>query len=215
MNINEYDNLINQIKSNQFNDDHVMQIIKDNIMSIFDYLCENGHLDVAKWLYKLYKSVNTKIDIHALNVAFIVSCFKGHLDAAKWLYKVSKKDGNTIDIHYYDENAFKASCDNNHLDVAKWLYELSMTDDNKKINIHAEYEYAFRWSCLYGHIDLAKWLCTICHDYRIIQDDHKLIPCMLEEKNITILIENDESVQEIVRLYNTEDKSYNEICMYD
>ena len=53
----------------------------------FLWSCENGHLEVAKWLVDLGMQKNfTPIDIHADDeCAFRYSCKNGHLEVAKWL----------------------------------------------------------------------------------------------------------------------------------
>lgn len=165
MHIYQCNNLIDLIKSNQLNENH-LTTIKKNIYFMFKYSCIRGHLDVAKWLYELAKNNGNTININAEGeYVFKFSCCYGFLDVAKWLYELSKADSNTvdqlsktiIDIHIDNEYAFIWSCSNGHLDVAKWLYEISKID-NKKINIHTDHELAFRFACRNGHIYVAKWL---------------------------------------------------------
>jgi hypothetical protein len=45
------------------------------------WTCRNGHLEVARWLFKL----NRKIDIHVKNGhAFRSGCRSGHFELAHW-----------------------------------------------------------------------------------------------------------------------------------
>lgn len=92
----------------------------------FVLACENGHLDVAQWLYDLGLESNSKIDIHSrYERAFRDTCRNGHLDVAQWLYDLGFKDSNEkIDIHHCDDYAFRFACQNKHLDVVKWLISL-------------------------------------------------------------------------------------------
>ena len=48
----------------------------------FRWACENGHLEVAKWLIETFEG----IDIHAVNeYAFRGACENGHLEVERWL----------------------------------------------------------------------------------------------------------------------------------
>ena len=125
--------------------------------------CENGHLEVAKWLYQIGIDTNSPININVnYEAAFRVSCLNGHLEVAKWLYQIGIDANNPINIHAYDgdEDAFMNSCENGHLEVAKWLYQIGI-DTNSPITINVNYEAAFRFSCLNGHLEVAKWLYQI------------------------------------------------------
>ena len=59
--------------------------------------CQNGHVELAKWLINLSRSDGfTLIDIHAdVEYAFRWSCENGHLEVAKWLIELSQSDGFT------------------------------------------------------------------------------------------------------------------------
>lgn len=94
----------------------------ERLSGCFSWCCYYGHLDVVKWLLRVYSKEQT-IDIHAENEeAFRISCGSGHLDVVKQLWKVS--DGK-INIHANNDYAFKWSCYNDYLDVVKWLWETS------------------------------------------------------------------------------------------
>ena len=77
-----------------------------NIHAIDEYAfrlsCENGHIEVAKWLIELsqYKNFGL-INIHANNeYAFRYSCANGQLEVAKWLIELSHdKTFGLINIH--------------------------------------------------------------------------------------------------------------------
>jgi len=97
----------------------------------FRWSCQNGHLEVAKWLIKLSQSEGFNlIDIHVgSEYAFQWSCQNGHLEVAKWLIELSQSEGfSLIDIHAKSEYAFQLSCFKGHIEVAKWLIELSQSE---------------------------------------------------------------------------------------
>ena len=51
----------------------------------FRWTCENGHLDIAQWLYQ----IKPTIDISAQDEeAFRGTCQNGHLEVAQWLYHI-------------------------------------------------------------------------------------------------------------------------------
>ena len=109
----------------------------------FNYNCENGDINVAKWLY--YQG---KVDIHAqYEYAFRLCCQNGHLTVAKWLYSLGG-----VNIHTMNDDAFTRTCINGHLPLAQWLYSLG------GVNIYADNGYAFRLSCGNGHLTVVKWL---------------------------------------------------------
>ena len=52
----------------------------------FRWTCENGHLDIAQWLYH----IKPTIDISARDEeTFRYACIYGHLNVAKWLQSLS------------------------------------------------------------------------------------------------------------------------------
>ena len=84
----------------------------------FRWTCENGHLDIAQWLYQ----IKPTIDISAQDEeAFRGTCQNGHLEVAQWLYHIKP----TINISANNEKAFRYACIYGHLNVAKWLQSLS------------------------------------------------------------------------------------------
>jgi hypothetical protein len=53
---------------------------------------------------------------------------------------------------------------------------------NQNINIHILDEYVFRESCRKGHIEVAKWLLFLYDDYRIEEQNGRIIKYWVEKK---------------------------------
>jgi len=126
---------------------------------IFNLACENGKLEVAKWVCSLptsQRDVGSSgslggVDHHAdKECAFRWACDKGRLEVAKWLWSLGD-----VDHHADEECAFRWACENGHLEVAKWLWSLGDVDH------HIDEECAFRWTCQNGHLEVAKWLYSL------------------------------------------------------
>ena len=130
----------------------------------FESACVNGHLNIMKWLYEMN---NYNIIVNYSNV-FMYSCENGHIEAANWLLNNFNKK---INIHHEDEYAFRWSCHNGHLNIAKWLYKLGK-HSNSEVNIHANGEFAFEYACAYSHIQIINWLMKISKGNIDIHSNH-------------------------------------------
>ena len=58
--------------------------IQANDEYYFEWACEEGHLETAKWLIEFFPKVNTLED-NERNFRWV--CGGGHLEIAKWLKK--------------------------------------------------------------------------------------------------------------------------------
>ena len=128
---------------------------------VFRKAAEDGHLDIAKWLYTLGKRKDeTEVDIYAMSeYAFRWAAANGHLDMAKWLYSLGG-----VNIHVEFDYAFRQAAANGHLAMVKWLHSLG-------VNSHTMmYDSAIRNAAKNGHKDVVAWLnktgktrrCVVC-----------------------------------------------------
>ena len=90
-----------------------------NISADWEYsfrcACENGHLEVAKWLLEVKPDIHISAD---WDYAFRYACEDGYLEVAKWLLEVKP------DIYLYS-NLFSDACEQGYLELAKWLLEIN------------------------------------------------------------------------------------------
>ncbi len=125
----------------------------------FRFSCMYGHLDVAKWLWKIS---NERINIHTDNeYSFRSSCWYGESKMAKWLWKISNETITICDF------MFGICCQYGQRDTAKWLLEIG------DINIHAKNDIAFKYSCENYQTNTAIWLLHIFFDEKYHNDKLK------------------------------------------
>ena len=92
-------------------------------LKIFEYCCENGWLNFAKYIFKNYK-----LNICFFNSwIFVIVCKNGYLEMAKWLLNVKQEFYLPIRIDQFDDWAFRYSCIGGHIKICQWLSSL----DNK------------------------------------------------------------------------------------
>lgn len=188
--------------------------------------CQEGYLDVAKWIYQLSIDINISIDIHQWDdVLFINSILHDQLQFAKWLWEISLQIKKPFDIHLNNDYLFMNSCKKNNLQSCKWLYQLAINTNNP-INIHKCDDFAFRFSCRmsmenefdfliknskntdlvknYDSLQVVKWL----HKLSIDNNDPININVYVEEFWNAYISNNKKTLQWI---YNLDDKITNEI----
>lgn len=127
-----------------------INIVSDNDKP-FRYACENGHINIAKWLYNI--TLKKKVNIHANNeYAFVIACINNHKELVEWLYDTTKRDLCDININFIHDIILYRCCERGHLGILKWLHKKRM------LNIQLYLEKPFIISCMKNHYLLTKWL---------------------------------------------------------
>lgn len=107
--------------------------------------CENGHLKMAKFLYKNGYTVYSRYDdVYPI----IAAARNGHLKVVKWLCRIGCRP--TVDC----SNAIYLATYNGHLDIVKFLYSQGCdptTNDNHAIKI----------ASAHGDLDIVKFLYSV------------------------------------------------------
>lgn len=89
----------------------------------FVYLCDNGELEMAKWLYE-----HGKIDIHSNHEwALRNACWFGRLEVAKWLVSIGAK---------FNDNVILYACSYKQMAIIKWFYSIG-----KNVEYYIQYFY--------------------------------------------------------------------------
>lgn len=119
--INTHYNIYSDLSNSQKNRKKID--IHANNEAAFTFACQNGHLEVAKWLVDLSIKYKSLINIHIENEdAFITACENRRLDIIKWLIELGRKeDFGKINVTAIDKinrkiiSRFKKFCLENNL----------------------------------------------------------------------------------------------------
>jgi ankyrin repeat protein len=128
-----------------------------NDEQLFYNVCENGHLNVAKWLYNLHPYVLFDNFDSIFNIVYK----NGYLNMLKW---VVKKDPEYIEDKTKLIVPFWESCLNGKLNIAKWIHANS-NERVYSLNKRSLY-YGYKRNmlldiCGEGNLFMIKWLLTI------------------------------------------------------
>lgn len=142
---------------------------KLDINTAFKNSCENGNLEIAKWLYSLEDKLLPSEECY-YNI-----CLNGNLCMLKWILTLNVISDKII------YNCFDIACRNSQINITEYLYilykNINLNDHfvtacaygkiymakwilslDKTIDLHYESDDAFRSACSLGNLDIAKWL---------------------------------------------------------
>lgn len=111
--------------------------------------CNEGHLNIVKWIYEC----QTIVIRPAITAGMVYAVKSNHLSVLKWLHTLRATPKNT-DIY----NMYDSACALNYPEIVYFLLKTFPT------KLPSEHEKGFELACRYGHLDLAKRL-LIEQDY--------------------------------------------------
>jgi len=133
----------------------------ENLLQI---ACEEGHVSIAQWLYKM----NAVINYECLRKA----CINNHLDVVNWIVDVRNLAKKNNSVNDFDKN-------------------LNLVNYGKKIR-QCDISDAFAETCKYGYLDIAMVLYNNWIDYIQVRNNNDIIFKNLcaEQRNFASVIYN-------------------------
>ncbi|XP_021350912.1 uncharacterized protein LOC110448793 [Mizuhopecten yessoensis] len=115
--------------------------------------CEEGHMEICKYLWKSYPSLTRVVNKIGWTVLH-VSCEKGHLEICKYLCESYPALTTAVDKRGW--TVLHMSCATGYMEICKYLCEsypslTTVVNKYERTVLHA--------SCLFGHMEICKYLC--------------------------------------------------------
>lgn len=193
---------------------------------LFKLACQEGHLEIVKWLYMISKTYpimrsknstdNSSTIIHSiLNTSLDKNLLLPNtfLEILPALIEKQKK---LINIHSDNECAFRLSCKHGHFMIAKQLVEWGKVSKNP-IDIHTKNEYALRKSFYRGHFDITEWLLTLDNKINIHIDNDRIFKFACEKGHydfVIKLINYGKLIQSPINVRINEDIAFKNCCRH-
>ena len=105
--------------------------------TIFEMLCNNNYLPIAKWYFEKYPNMY-------LDMVFNKSIYNNNFELAKWLNELGGFIGTTTRFRDYYElscnnKLFIIACSNRNLDMVKWMLKIEPSLYNNAMRINFWY----------------------------------------------------------------------------
>lgn len=156
------------------------------IMDIFQWVCCQGYLDMAKDMTEIYPEIDTEISNYAIYI-MREACSEGKLNTIKWLCDRYPNISFSCDCLESSCDCLGTLCDclniactGGHLEVCVWLYESYLCiGHNKTIDLMRCFEKA----CDFERKEIIKWLIEVQSDI--------VLKCPTISNNVRTLVKLD------------------------
>ncbi len=132
--------------------------------SLFIVACQEGYLELCKWVWMRIKKSHTEDSLHTLTRLFITIISYGHLNVCKWLWLLHLETSNRIAIRITanDNEAFRTAARLGYVEICQWLLMLRLKR-NGGVNIDPTTcnNEALRRSIENKHSKTSKWLWSL------------------------------------------------------
>ena len=143
--------------------------IESNYNSAVEWACQNGHLEIVKYLVN-----EMGADILNSNYCSLLWASEyGHLPVVKYLCEAG------VDFQMYNELPIKRASQNGHYEVVKYLCELGA-------DFRSDNDHTIRWASWSGHLPVVKYLCELGAD--IQSDDNYAIRKASDANHIEVVM---------------------------
>ncbi|MAR56403.1 MAG: hypothetical protein CMM93_04395 [Rickettsiales bacterium] len=143
----------------------------DGLARVFLVACDNGHLDMVRYVLdysdELPENSDIKINVKAhIEFGFMNACSNGHLDIVKFFLDYARLNSITININAGTGYSIESACSNGHLDVVQFLVDFMSKPQFRspligEIDFHSSNDFSFRWACMNKHYDVIDFLLPI------------------------------------------------------
>jgi ankyrin repeat protein len=179
--------------------------------------CENGHTNIAEWLFQ--KSIDCKIPIYINaydHYAFTKACKNNHIKTIEWLLQKSIEKNYVIGFgHNSYKNAFTEVCINGNIPMAELLLQKYIKANSNDFP-DILYYYFLLVASKNGHLDMVKWLLQkgINIELLIINEAHQTIFLGACQQGQSMLVEQllEISIEANIDIHVDDDRAFETAC---